>query len=90
MTNNSLVANVSGAEAKAIATKSGTLFGVNFFNSGTDTLTLYDNATEASGTILFYIKGTSGTVTIPNVSFKYGIWAVQTGSSSKASIYYIG
>jgi hypothetical protein len=91
MNADSLVANVLGASSGvAIATKAGNLYGLNVYLTGTDELTIYDNASAASGTVLFYAKGAAANCRIPNAKFVNGMYAVQTGTGSKTVIYYNG
>jgi len=52
-------------------------------------ITLYDNASAASGTKVFYAKGTPVHINFEsNIECKNGLYAVQTGTNS-LTIYYI-
>lgn len=87
MTNNSIPLNILGASSGvALATKAGNLYAIVGYLGTSDELTIYDNATEASGTVLFYAKGGNLDADMKNCQFKKGMWAVQTGTGSKTVI----
>lgn len=74
----------------AVIAHGGILMGV-FFDAAavTDTLTIYDNATTNSGTILFKCTGSSQTHMQP-LEFENGLYRIQTGTGSVSVIHVVG
>lgn len=72
----------------ALATRTGVLHVVMLHPAaaGTTTLTIYDNASAASGTKLIdnmqAQNGWTNSVDLQNVMFKNGLWAVLTGGAT--------
>ena len=85
--------------AFAASTTSGRLMGVQLTTQGSTTgnaITIYDNATAASGTVLFTQTG-SGTAALPlgwyqsgpqgaGIPFANGLWVVSTASTGGAGV----
>lgn len=86
--------------AFAASTTNGILWGVQITTQGTTTgaaITIYDNATAASGTVLFTQQG-SGTAALPSLGFysagmpgfgipyANGLWVVSTASTGGAGV----
>ncbi len=86
------VFNVTAAETKVISAVPQEVKGVVFTPTAAgNSLILYDNATEASGTILVELLCSAATSIVFNPTTplwaKNGITAIQTGASSAGQVY---
>lgn len=91
------IANAAGGSV--LIAKAGTLHGVNFSpGASTNSIKVYDSATDAGATAATLIYESVATTTVsgvitnicavlPNVEFKTGLYVVQTGANSSSQLY---